>query len=106
MVIKLLEFTKTKSPHKYKVVLDIDGRKKTVRFGASGMSDFTKHKDPERKKNYIARHKPRENWTRSGVGTAGFWARHITWGDTTSIKKNLDITLRRFRIKDARTTTK
>ena len=34
----------------------IDG-KKTVSFGAAGMSDFTKHKDPERKQRYLNRHK-------------------------------------------------
>ena len=32
----------------------IDG-KKTIPFGAKGMSDFTKHKDEERKKIYIDR---------------------------------------------------
>ena len=34
----------------------IDG-KKTVSFGAAGMSDFTKHKDTERKQRYLNRHK-------------------------------------------------
>ena len=34
----------------------IDG-KKTVSFGAKGMSDMTIHKDPECKKRYVNRHK-------------------------------------------------
>ena len=34
----------------------IDG-KKTVSFGSAGMSDFTKHKDTERKQRYLNRHK-------------------------------------------------
>ena len=34
----------------------IDG-KKTVSFGAKGYSDYTLHKDPERKERYVSRHK-------------------------------------------------
>ena len=34
----------------------IDGKKK-VSFGANGMSDYTKHKDDDRKKRYLQRHK-------------------------------------------------
>ncbi len=29
---------------------------KTIHFGSAGMSDYTIHKDPERKERYIARH--------------------------------------------------
>ena len=39
----------------------IDG-KKTISFGAAGMSDFTLHKDDDRKQRYIARHQKNENW--------------------------------------------
>ena len=38
----------------------IDG-KKTISFGAAGMSDFTLHKDDDRKERYIARHQKNEN---------------------------------------------
>ena len=58
----------------------IDG-KKTVSFGAAGMSDFTKHKDPERKERYINRHKKNEDW--NDPKTAGFYARHILWNKTS-----------------------
>ena len=58
----------------------IDG-KKTVSFGAKGMSDMTIHKDEERKKRYINRHKKNENWT--DPKTAGFYAKHILWNKTT-----------------------
>ena len=69
----------------------IDG-KKTVSFGAKGMSDMTIHKDPERKKRYINRHKKNENW--SDPKTAGFYAKHILWNKPTlqasvaDLKKN------------------
>ena len=39
----------------------IDG-KKTVSFGATGFSDFTLHKDENRKAKYVARHQKNENW--------------------------------------------
>jgi hypothetical protein len=52
---------------------------KNVRFGAFGMSDYTIHKDKERKKRYIARHKEKEDWTKAGIKTAGFWSRWLLW---------------------------
>lgn len=62
----------------------------TIHFGAAGYSDFTKNKDPKRKASYIARHKARENWGKSGITTAGYWAYHLLWSEPTiesSIKK-------------------
>ena len=58
----------------------VDG-KKTVSFGAAGMSDFTHHKDPERKQRYINRHKKNENW--NDAKTAGFYAKHVLWNKTS-----------------------
>lgn len=58
-------------------IIDYPNLKRTIHFGAKGMSDFTKHKDPERKANYIARHKPRENW--EDPLTAGYWSRYVLW---------------------------
>lgn len=71
----------TKSPSvskKFRVILP-DGRK--VDFGAKGYSDYTIHKDKERMKRYLIRHQKRENWTKSGVATAGFWSRWILWSE-------------------------
>jgi len=62
--------------HKFTAIFP-DG--KVVRFGRKGFSDYTLHKDPERMKRYLTRHRRRENWTRSGAKTAGFWARWILW---------------------------
>ena len=78
----------------------IDG-KKTVSFGAAGMSDFTKHKDTERKQRYIDRHKSRENW--KDHTTAGYLSRWILWNkptitesikDTNNRFKNINIKLK------------
>lgn len=54
-----------------------NGRTKTVHFGASGMSDYTKHRDDERKKRYLTRHRKNENW--SAPMTAGALSRWILW---------------------------
>ena len=48
--------TKSKNSSKKKYDARIDGSK-TVSFGEKGASDFTKHKDKDRKEAYIARHK-------------------------------------------------
>ena len=56
---------------------------KTIAFGAKGMSDYTLHKDPERKQRYIDRHKKNENWETTGVETAGFYSRWILWNKPT-----------------------
>ena len=57
----------------------VEGKK--VSFGATGYSDFTQHKNEERKKNYIARHKPNQNW--NDLTTAGAWSRWLTWEKKT-----------------------
>lgn len=52
---------------------------KIVHFGRMGYSDFTKHKDPQRMNMYLTRHRKRENWTRTGMYTPGFWSRWLLW---------------------------
>jgi hypothetical protein len=54
---------------------------KTIHFGAKGYSDFTRHGDEARKERYLKRHKPTEDWSKSGIETPGFWARHILWAE-------------------------
>jgi hypothetical protein len=56
-------------------------KKKTIHFGAKGMSDFTIHKDPKRKERYLKRHKVNENWNKPD--TAGALSRWILWNKPT-----------------------
>ena len=51
--------------------------RRVIHFGSAGMSDFTKHKDIERKRRYEARHKKRENW--NDPLTAGALSKWILW---------------------------
>jgi hypothetical protein len=70
--------------HKFTAVFP-DGHR--VSFGLRGYSDYTLHKDKMRMKRYVGRHagyaggrlSRRENWTRSGAKTAGFWSRWLLW---------------------------
>ena len=57
----------------------VGGRSKSVHFGRKGYSDYTKHADPRRMERYLTRHRKRENWTRAGRYTAGFWSRWPLW---------------------------
>ncbi len=59
-------------------------------FGAAGYSDFTIHKDEERKLRYINRHN-NENWTKSGINSAGFWSRWLLWNLPTITASYQDI---------------
>ena len=87
--------SKSKNSSKKKYDARIDGTK-TVSFGQKGASDFTKHKDKERKEAYISRHKKNEDWTKSGVKTAGFWSKHILWSKPT-LKESIDDVNKRFK---------
>jgi len=53
------------------------GRFKNVHFGGKGYSDYTKHKDPERKERYLKRHKKNENW--QDPTTPGALSRWVLW---------------------------
>ena len=59
---------------------------KTVHFGSYGMSDYTQHKDKERKKRYILRHEKRENW--NDATTPGALSRYILW-NLPNLKKSI-----------------
>jgi len=72
----------TKPEKKYMAVFETDaGRTKTTHFGAAGMSDYTKNKDPERKALYLARHKANENW--NDPTSAGALSRYVLWNKTS-----------------------
>ena len=80
----------TKSKNK-KLEAVIHG-KKTVPFGQKNASDFTLNKDPERKARYFNRHKgTNEDWTKSGINTAGFYSKHVLWNKDTIQKSVNDL---------------
>ena len=80
---------KSDKPNKKYFIITKDNKKKYI--GASGYSDFTIHKDEARKQRYINRHKNNEDWTKSGIDTAGFWSRWLLWNKPTIKNSYLDI---------------
>ena len=58
-----------------------DGRKKTTHFGGKHYSDYTIHKDKDRKKRYDTRHSKREDW--EDFTTAGALSKWILWNKPT-----------------------
>jgi len=80
MPIKYYPYPAYNGKNKYYIITE-SGKK--VYFGQDGASDMTQHKDEARKMKYINRHQKNENWTKSGIDTAGFWARWLLWNKPT-----------------------
>ena len=80
---------------KWRVIFE-DG--KSVNFGAKGYKDYTQHGDPKRKESYLSRHRKREDWTKDGIDTAGFWSRWLLW-EEPSMEKAIRTIKRKFGIK-------
>lgn len=78
--LKLKTIRRSHKPEKkYDAVFQYpDGHTKTIPFGASGMSDYTKHKDKTRKQRYLSRHSGMgEHWNKPD--TAGALSKWILW---------------------------
>jgi hypothetical protein len=95
--IEVLLRRSRKAEKKYDAVV----RGRTVSFGARGMSDFTLHKDPERRERYLQRHRRREDWTPAGLRTPGFWSRWLLWNQPSLEASRRDMQ-RRFCLKISR----
>tara|TARA_R100000654_G_scaffold4467_1_gene13252 strand:+ start:204 stop:500 length:297 start_codon:yes stop_codon:yes gene_type:complete len=94
-----VEIKKSTNPKKKLMAIFYDDNKKkikTIHFGSAGMSDFTIHKDKERKKRYLSRHQKRENWTIPM--TAGSLSRWILW-DKPDLQKSINAYMKRFKLK-------
>lgn len=71
-------------------------REKTTHFGAKGMSDYTIHKDKERRERYRKRHQ--KDLKTNDPTRAGYLSMHILWGDSTSLKKNISSYKKKFNL--------
>ena len=83
---------------KYMAIID---NKKTIHFGQAGASDYTKHKDDDRKKRYLQRHK---NDNYKNPLYPSFYSTNLLWSkptltesirDTNNKFKNVHIKLSR-----------
>lgn len=97
MTKKVIFKKSTNKNKKYMAIFYKDDKKiKTTHFGAAGMSDYTKHKDKDRKKLYLNRHKKNENW--NSPMTAGALSRWILWNKPT-LKASMDNYKKKFNYK-------
>jgi len=96
--MKLESITRTPDKNKaYRAVFRLDsGAKKTVRFGTSSNYVLNPDKTKDDRKNYLKRHRVRENW--DNPLTAGSLSRHILWGDSRSLHKNIRDFKRKFKL--------
>ena len=69
----------------------------THHFGDNRYEDYTNHGNEKRKSNYLARHF-NENWTESGIYTAGFQSRWLLW-NKSSIKESVKDIEKKFNVK-------
>ena len=85
----LFELCKSSRKGKKYMVRKISTRS-YIHFGDSRYQDFTQHHDEDRRQRYLARHRARENWTKSGINSAGFFSRWLLWSERSlnlAIKK-------------------
>lgn len=112
----VLRKTNSESKKKYSVRF-VDEENKIVYFGGKGYSDYTIHGNPARMRLYVGRHggiipkstkreidpdevhskmlrvkrSDKEEWSRDGMYTAGFWSRWLLWShpSMTAAKKHI-----------------
>jgi hypothetical protein len=87
----------TFSSDKPKVADGKSKKTKTIHFGQAGAPDYTKTKDKEQRSRYISRHRRRENWT--VPDNAGSLAKHLLWGESTSLNTNIKSFKKKFNLK-------
>ena len=80
-----------KQDKKYMAIVD---DKKTIHFGQAGASDYTIHKDKDRKERYLARHRKNEQW--DNPLTASFYATNLIWNKPT-LTESIKDTNNRFK---------
>ena len=78
MTIKVIKFKKlTTGAKKFEITFNKNGKTYTRKFGARGMSDFTIHKDKERRERYITRHK--KDLRTNDPMKPGYLSMYILW---------------------------
>ena len=75
---------------KYTAYFKLDnGKEKKTNFGAKGMSDYTIHKDKDRRERYRKRAINQIKNPKTGPMSASYLSYYLLWGDSTSLGKNI-----------------
>lgn len=81
-MIELIKLIKLNSGNKkYKAIFNVNGKQKTTTFGARGYSDYTIHKDINRRNRYISRHLV--DLKTKDPTRAGYLSMYIIWNYPT-----------------------
>ena len=96
--MKLIKVVRSDKPDKKYMAyfLTDEGRTRVTHFGASGMEDYTIHKDKDRRDRYRIRH--RKDLKTKDPTRAGFLSYYILWGDSTSFDKNVEDYKKKFNL--------
>ena len=95
--MKLISIKRTPNENKeFKAVFDVNGRTKTTRFGTSSNFVLNPNKTIRDRTNYIKRHQVNEDF--NDPTSAGSLSKHILWGDSRSLKKNISAFKKRFKL--------
>jgi len=67
-----------------------NGKRRTIKFGANGYSDYTIHHDRARRERYRLRHAADlKAKNADSMLSPGYLSMYILWGSSTNIDKNL-----------------
>jgi hypothetical protein len=78
----------------HKLVAKFDDGK-VIKFGAFGYDDYTQTGDKKQKRNYLARHRKREDWT--DPQTPGALSRWILWNKPT-LDESIEHYVKKFKM--------
>lgn len=73
-------------------MVEINGE--VIHFGSKVGSTYIDHKDKQKRQNYLARHKVREDWSKINAGSL---SRYLLWSGT-SLKQNIKDYEKRFNL--------
>jgi hypothetical protein len=96
-----MKMTIEKGPAKNKklkaIFYDDKGKKiKTTQFGDDRYSDYTIHKDKERRNKYRTRHK--KDLAKGNYMSAGYLSYYLLWGDSNSLNTNIKKYKKKFKL--------
>lgn len=73
--------------------IDEEGKRKKIHFGLYKGSTYIDHQDKLKRKNYLARHRVREDWEKINAGSL---SARLLWGDSVDLELNLKQYLKDF----------
>lgn len=97
-----MEYNLYKSHRENKKYLILTPGNRMIHFGAEGYSDYTNHKDDDRKQRYIDRHSKilKKDGSRAidDINSPSFWSLNLLWNKKT-LKQSIRDTQKNFSIK-------